>query len=133
MAFVTRLFTWINHQPEDPIAKKLYRLLIKNPVLNLFPNSSTFFHPNLISDHCTCTLYLDTKIPASGNQPFKFCNYLTKHPSFHQVMLDAWRQAGNTVWNLTTLYWKQKQIKGDLKHLNRENFSQFFTNSSESE
>lgn len=39
-------------------------------------------------------------------------------------MIDAWTQAGDTVWNLTALYWKQKQIKSDLKHLNRENFSQ---------
>lgn len=83
-----------------------------------------YFHPNLTSDHTPCTLDLATKIPSSGNRPFKFYNYLSKHPSFLQVVSDAWTQAGDTVGNLTALYWKQKQIKGDLKQLNKENFSQ---------
>lgn len=40
------------------------------------------------------------------------------------MVQNAWAQAGSIVWNLTGLCWKQKQIKGDLKTLNRENFSQ---------
>ena len=60
----------------------------------------------------------------AGTKPFKFFNYLTKHPLFTQVVLEAWNQAGNTALNLGDLYWKQKNIKHDLNSLNRENFSQ---------
>ncbi|KAG5396635.1 hypothetical protein IGI04_018449 [Brassica rapa subsp. trilocularis] len=103
--------TWSNHQPDSPIAKKLDRLLITSPILNLFPNCTSVFLPPSFSDHCPCLVDLAYKIPSSGTKPFKFYNYLTKHPDFNQVVLRAWTEAGSLVSNLTDLCWKQKQIK----------------------
>ncbi|CAH2035752.1 unnamed protein product, partial [Thlaspi arvense] len=64
------------------------------------------------------------QLPKVGTRPFKFFNYLTKHPNFLSVLQEAWIQAGRFGSTLTYLCWKQKIIKGALKELNRENFSQ---------
>lgn len=67
---------------------------------------------------------LSVPLPISGTRPFKFFNYLTKHPKFLTILADYWIQAGSIVDNLRDLCWKLKNIKPELKTLNRENFSQ---------
>ncbi|KAG2246732.1 hypothetical protein Bca52824_086360 [Brassica carinata] len=55
--------------------------------------------------------------------PHAFPNYLTKHPGFTQLIKDAWIHAGNACQTLSQLCWKLKQIKSELKKINRENYS----------
>ncbi|XP_048634861.1 uncharacterized protein LOC125608425 [Brassica napus] len=85
LRFQGSFYSWKNRSPDRPVAKKLDRLLINSQILNLFPGCSAFFLPPLFSDHSPCLLNLDFKIPTSGTRPFKFFNYLTKHPGFHQL------------------------------------------------
>nr|VDD11040.1 unnamed protein product [Brassica oleracea] len=116
-------FSWSNHQPTMPIAKKLDRLLINDMALQSFPDASANFLPPLTSDHCPCILSLAITLPSAGSKPFKFLNYLSKHPNFLQVVFETWVQAGSASHTLTSLCWKLKCLKNALRTLNRDNFS----------
>ncbi|XP_013615318.1 PREDICTED: uncharacterized protein LOC106321621, partial [Brassica oleracea var. oleracea] len=115
--------TWTNNRPEDPIAKKLDRLLVNSSMVASLPHALATYLPPLISDHTPCLIDLAYQLPQAGTKPFKLQNYLTKHPSFAQHVYDAWLRAGSECLTLTQLCWKLKVIKRDLKQLNRENYS----------
>lgn len=115
--------TWTNKQPECPIAKKLDRLLVNSSTIAAYPHAVATFLPLNFSDHSPCLLNLAYSLPTAGTYPYKFPNYLTKHPGFAQLIKDAWIHAGSVSHTLTQFCWKLKQIKSDLKSLNKENYS----------
>lgn len=60
----------------------------------------------IISDHTPCLLNLALSLPKAGTYPYKFQNYLTKHPGFAQLINDAWIHAGSVCHTLSQLGWK---------------------------
>ncbi|CDY24385.1 BnaCnng04520D [Brassica napus] len=74
--------SWTNNQPESPIAKKLDRLLVNNTTISSYPHAVASFLPQETSDHTPCLLNLALFLPKTGTYPYKFQNYLTKHPGF---------------------------------------------------
>lgn len=124
LRFIGPQHSWTNRQPDNPISKKLDRFLVNSTALSTFPNALASFIPPLISDHTPCVLDLSFSLPIAGSCPYKFPNYLTKHPKFHQLIHDAWSQAGNMCQTLAQLCWKLKVIKSDMRALNIDNFSQ---------
>lgn len=123
LRFLGPLFTWSNKCPTLPIAKNLDRFLVNHPWIASHPHSLASFLAPEISDHCPAILDLAVDLPRAGTKPFKFYNFLTKHPDFCQLVGTDWNQLGGTVLNLSHLCWKLKQIKRVLKKLNRDNFS----------
>lgn len=119
LRFLGPCHTWKNKQPTDPIAKKLDRLLVNSAAVSFMPHAMATFLPPSFSDHTLCLLDLVFSLPKAGNFPYKFQNYLVKHPNFSQLVQIAWLQSGSVCQTFTHLCWKMKQIKGDLKHLNR--------------
>lgn len=123
LRFTGPLHTWSNKCPSFPIAKKLDRVLVNQPWISSFSHSQASFLPSDFADHSPAVLNLVVNLPASGTKPFKFFNYLTKHPLFYQTVLQAWNQVGSIAWDLSHLCVKLKKIKREIKQLNRENFS----------
>lgn len=105
------LFTWSNKCPTFPIAKKLDRILVNHQWIASFPTAKPPSSPPDFSDHSPALLDLAVSLPISGTKPFKFYNYLTKHPLFYQTVHTAWNQAGGIAWDLSHLCVKLKKNK----------------------
>ena len=117
LRFLGPLFTWSNKCPTLPIAKKLDHFLINHPWIASHPHSLASFLAPEISDHCPAILDLVVDLPRAGTKPFKFYNFLTKHPDFCQLVGTDWNQLGGMGLNLSHLCWKLKQIKRVLKKI----------------
>lgn len=111
LRYIGPCHTWTNNQPDTPIAKKLDRLLVNTKTIISFPHTLASFLPPIFSDHSPCIIDLAFSLPKTGTKPFKFQNYLTKHPMFAQLIHDAWIQAGNKCQTLAQLCWKLKVHK----------------------
>lgn len=123
LCYLGPCFTWSNKSPSNPIAKKLDRLLVNHSWIATYPHSQASFLAPEISDHCPNILDLAVNLPRAGTKPFKFFNYLTKHPDFCQVVGLGWNQCGGAGLDFSHLCWKLKQIKRVLKKLNKDKFS----------
>lgn len=78
--------TWTNKRPSGPITENIDKLLVNNSWLAAYPNSVATFSAPYFSDHSPCCLVMACQLPSAGTKPFRFFNFLTKHPSFCQTV-----------------------------------------------
>ena len=120
MPFNGPLFTWINRRVGDQfIARKLDRSLQNECVLDMFPRAVTeVLNPGL-SDHCPLIVNLNNSDVMRSRRrcPFKFFNFWADHPSFLDMVKDAWDidVYGNPMYRLTR---KLRSVKNRLKAFN---------------
>ncbi|XP_074302880.1 uncharacterized protein LOC141637214 [Silene latifolia] len=114
-------FTWFNKQEATTrVYSKLDRVLVNESWLDKFSQTTASFLASGISDHSPAMLYFhDADLP---KKRFKFLNCWTEHKNFKKIVTDHWNLnvRGNSMFRLMA---KLKNIKGYLKLLHKDNFS----------
>ncbi|XP_024016553.1 uncharacterized protein LOC112089920 [Eutrema salsugineum] len=82
-------FTWSNLLHEDPILRKLDRVLVNDAWNSAFPESVAIFEPPGDSDHSPSLICLDSSLPVI-KKCFKYFSFLASHPSFQDNNSEAW-------------------------------------------
>lgn len=85
LAQVGPSFTWTNCQDENPISKKLDRVMINSCWISALPNSFVTFESGGVSDHLRMHIQL-REVPQGNAKPFKFFNHTASHPRFLEVV-----------------------------------------------
>lgn len=116
-------FTWSNHQPSTPIAKRLDRCLVNNEWLAQFPTAHCSFDPPDFSDHTPCHIRLSSPPPSFGTKAFMFNCALLSLPSFLPTIRSAWEELDSGNGLLSGLCFKLKKIKMVVRDIAKENFS----------
>ena len=120
MPFNGPLVTWINRRVGDQfIARKLDRSLQNECALDMFPCAMTeVLNPGL-PDHCPLIVNLHNSVDTYPRRrcPFKFFNFWADHPSFLDLVKDAWDidVYGTPMYRLTR---KLRNVKIRLKAFN---------------
>ncbi|CAG7875808.1 unnamed protein product, partial [Brassica rapa] len=124
LASIGPTFTWTNKQPVNPIAKKLYRVLVNDNWLSQFPQSYANFEPSGVSDHTRCWVHLTTP-PPGNKRSFMFFNFLVDHPDFSDTVATVWESTEPLFHSMSALYRfhrKMKLLNPVLRRLNRTKF-----------
>jgi len=117
------LYTWSNHQQDNPILRKLDRAIVNGCWLATFPTASAIFDPPSDSDHAACMVILNNSPPLSKKKSFKYFSFLSTHPDFISSILAAWQKeiaVGSFMFSLGELL---KEAKKACRGLNRRGFS----------
>ena len=90
LPFRGAFFTWYNERLEDPIMRKLDRVLVNDHWRDSFPDSLSVFDPPGDSDHSPCLVYSSAVVERS-NKAFKYFSFLSTHRKFKDVIIEAWQ------------------------------------------
>ncbi|KAF2550515.1 hypothetical protein F2Q68_00033832 [Brassica cretica] len=122
LAQVGLCFTWTNCQDDNPISKKLDRVMVNSCWLNAFPQSYTTFESGGVSDHQRMHTLL-REAPQGNMKPFKFFDHTTSHPRFLDVVERVWNESAPIFHSRTALKCleeKLKSLKFELRGLNKD-------------
>lgn len=121
LRFTGCLFTWSNKQvPPNFVASKLDRVLVNEPWMKSFTQSTTHFLVPGILDHSPAVVFVQPN-PRKSIKPFRFFDFLADHPQFLAIVQRVWRTIviGNPMFCVCE---KLKHLQQELKQLNKAEF-----------
>ncbi|CAL1377701.1 unnamed protein product [Linum trigynum] len=125
-------YTWWNRQEENPIARRIDRVLVNGPWLSLLSSSSGRTISPGVSDHCGLLL-TSVRMVKSLPKPFKYFKFWRSHPQFEGILTGAWDlpdQGGDPFYRLSK---RLKILKKGLMVLNRTQYSDISARTREAE
>lgn len=81
LAFIGALFTWWNKREDNPIRKKLGRILVNGDWMRCYPQSYGHFEAGGVCNHARCVVRLTSNQNEARN-PFRFFSYLAEPQDF---------------------------------------------------
>ncbi|KAL3726071.1 hypothetical protein ACJRO7_031027 [Eucalyptus globulus] len=120
LRYVGLRYTWSTFSNNSRKMRKIDRVLVNTKWNDEFSFSEASFLNPEISNHSPMVVRILS--PASRRKPFKFYDFWMKHPDFSSIVQQVWeiQVDGMPMFRLVC---KLKALKGRLKRLNREAFS----------
>ncbi|XP_074265657.1 uncharacterized protein LOC141588101 [Silene latifolia] len=115
-------FTWNNkHAPSSRGFSRIDRFLVNDEWMDLYPDAYVHFLPEGLFDHNPCVYYRRNS-GVQRKRQFKYYNMWSLYPEFKNVVHNSWNVyiPGTPMYQVVT---KLKNLKGPLKLLNRNGFS----------
>ncbi|KAG7579308.1 Reverse transcriptase domain [Arabidopsis thaliana x Arabidopsis arenosa] len=130
------LFTWSNRRDNDPILKKLDRVMVNEVWTQAFPHSYNVFEAGGCSDHLRCRISLNDGAGeiVKGPRPFKFVNAVIEMEEFQPMVQEYWSQTEPLFMSTSTLFRfskKLKALKPGIRNLARERMGDLVKKSKE--
>ncbi|XP_074283509.1 uncharacterized protein LOC141608057 [Silene latifolia] len=120
------LYTWSNKQaPQDRVYSRLDRAMGNLEWMAAYGNYNAHFHPEGLFDHCPCTI-IDRTSDTKCRRNFKYFNMWGQSELFNPCVANVWnrRKEGTKMFQVVK---KLKELKPDLKQLNKNCFSDIET------
>ncbi|WZZ89708.1 hypothetical protein YC2023_118287 [Brassica napus] len=114
-------FSWSNNRTEDPILRKLDRVLCNEKWRDSYPKSVSIFEAPGDSDHSPAVVEF-----SSVNQvrkcSFKYFSFISTHPRYLAEMLRSWEEPIPVGSKMFSLGQRLKRAKVICRRLNKEGF-----------
>ena len=126
-----RFFTWTNKQDgERRVFSQIDRILVNEGWRTQFENAMVHFMPEGDYDHCPGMVCVHKD--QQGRKPFRFFNMWTTATDYTRVVSRVWdmQVRGCPMYRVTQ---KLKQLKLELKWLNKQGFSDIQVNAYQAE
>lgn len=98
LGFTGPQLTWSNlRSAQELIQERLDRVVANPSWRQLFPNAEVRHFPCTQFDHCPVILHCNPRRASPSGRPFRFGMMWMNHPSFRQIVKDAWRERDNVL------------------------------------